>query len=214
MSELFKPLFNPNLLKMRAESFVPQLTQEQVTLLTNWTRAVSDPNFKTQNEKPHQGAFLIQMFEAILGYAHYTADPDNYNLKAETASGETKGGKTPDGRLGFYGKAEDLTRVVIELKPPAVNLDGKQASHGGMTPFEQAFSYVPKFDGCRWVIVSNFITLRLYNSARGEGYFHQWDIAHLEDQEKAREFLYGAIRMSPLTPTYCGLRLGGCLLGS
>ncbi len=59
-----------------------------------------------------------------------------------------------------------------------------------MTPIEQAFSYVPKFDGCRWVIVSNFITLRLYNSARGEGYFQQWNIAHLEDQESAREFIY------------------------
>ena len=59
-----------------------------------------------------------------------------------------------------------------------------------MTPVEQAFSYVPKFDSCRWVIVSNFTSLRLYNSARGEGYCRQWNIAHLEDPESSREFIY------------------------
>jgi hypothetical protein len=190
MSETFKPLFNRNLLNLRVHNFVPQLSAEQFKLLADWASAVRDPNFKTQNEKPHQGAFLIQMFAVLLGYAHYTANPDNYNLKAETASGETKGGKTPDGRLGFYGKTEDLTRVVIELKPPAVSLDAKQVSHGSMTPVEQAFSYVPKFDGCRWVIVSNFITLRLYNSARGEGYCHQWNIADLKDDDTVHQFLY------------------------
>ena len=100
MSEMFKPSFNPNLLKPRAESFVPQLSQEQATLLTNWTRAVSDTNFKKQNEKPHQGAFLVQIFGALLGYAHYTANPENYNLKAETASGETKVVK-PHGQTGI-----------------------------------------------------------------------------------------------------------------
>lgn len=190
MSEMFKPLFNLNLLSLRVDSFVPQLSAEQLKLLADWASAVRDPNFKTQNEKPHQGAFLIQMFAVLLGYAHYTANPDNYNLKAETASSETKGGKTPDGRLGFYSKTEDLTRVVIELKPPAVDLDVKQAAHGGMTPVEQAFSYVSKFDGCRWVIVSNFISLRLYNSTRGEGYCHQWNIADLSDGDTVRQFLY------------------------
>ncbi len=190
MSEIFKPLFNRNLLKLRADGFVPELTDEQLRVITDWTRSVGEPNFKNQKEKPHQGAFLIQVFGVLLEYPHYTADPENYNLKAETASTETKGGKTPDGRLGFYGNDRDLTRVIIELKAPAVDLDGKQAAHGGMTPVEQAFSYVPKFDNCRWVIVSNFTKLRLYNSARGEGYCRQWNIADLKDPDTCREFLY------------------------
>ena len=190
MSEIFKPLFNRNLLKLRADRFVPELTDEQLRVITDWTRSVGEPNFKNQKEKPHQGAFLIQVFGVLLEYPHYTADPENYNLKAETASTETKGGKTPDGRLGFYGNDRDVTRIIIELKAPAVDLDGKQAAHGGMTPVEQAFSYVPKFDNCRWVIVSNFINLRLYNSARGEGYCHQWNVADLKDPDTCREFLY------------------------
>jgi len=190
MSDMFKPMFNLNLLKARVGSFTPQLTNEQLKVVTDWATAVGDPHFKREKEKPHQGAFLIQIFAILLGYDNYTANPENYSLKAETASGDTKGGKAPDGRLGFYGKEKDLTRVVIELKPPAVNLDGKQAAYGGMTPVEQAFGYASKFDGCRWVIVSNFITLRLYGSARGQGYWHEWNIAELRNDETLREFLY------------------------
>jgi type I restriction-modification system DNA methylase subunit len=190
MSDIFKPLFNRDLLKLRADSFVPQLTDEQLRVIADWTRSVGEPNFKNQKEKPHQGAFLIQVFGILLGYLHYTANPENCNLKAGTPSTETKGGKAPDGRLGFYGSDRDLTRAVIELKAPAVDLDSKQASHGGMTPVEQAFSYVPKFDNCRWVIVSNFTGLRLYSSARGEGYGRQWNVADLKDPDICREFLY------------------------
>lgn len=190
MSDQFKPLFNRNLLKARLESFIPELTEEQLKVAADWARTVSEPMFKREKERPHQGTFLIQIFDILLGYGLYSANLDNYNLKAETASSETKGGKTPDGRLGFFGRDKDLTRAVIELKSPAVNLDAKQAGHGGMTPVEQGFSYVPKFDNCKWVIVSNFTTLRLYSSSRGEAYFQQWDIADLKDAHTLREFLY------------------------
>ncbi len=190
MFDTSKPLFNRNLLKLRIDSFLPELSPAQRNVAEHWAEAVGDPGFKSEKEKPHQGAFLNEIFGLLLGYEHFASNPDKYGLKAETASSETKGGKTPDARLGFYGKDKDLTRVVVELKPPAVSLDAKQASHGGITPVEQAFSYVPKFDNCKWVIVSNFVTLRLYSSARGEGYFHQWNIADLKNPESLREFLY------------------------
>lgn len=190
MSDSFKPLFNQNLLKARVESFMPELTEEQLKVVRDWANAVSDPKFRREKERSHQGTFLMQIFGILLGYGLYNASPHDYNLRAATASSETKGGKTPDGTLGFFGTDKDLTRVVIELKSPAVNLDAKQAGHGGMTPVEQGFSYVSKFDSCKWVIVSNFTTLRLYSSARGEAYFQQWDIADLKDACTLREFLY------------------------
>jgi hypothetical protein len=190
MSDQFKPLFNRNLLKTRVESFIPELTGEQLRVAGDWANTASDPKFRREKERSHQGTFLTQIFGILLGYGLYNANVDDYNLRAATASSETKGGKTPDGTLGFFGRDRDLTRAVIELKSPAVNLDAKQAGHGGMTPVEQGFSYVSKFDSCKWVIVSNFATLRLYSSSRGEAYFQQWDIADLKDARTLREFLY------------------------
>ena len=60
------------------------------------------------------------------------------------------------------GETVDRTRAVLELKAPGADLDAKQgASYGKLTPVEQAFGYAAKVDGCRWVIVSNFIEVRL-----------------------------------------------------
>ena len=57
---------------------------------------------------------------------------DAYHLKAESASTETRGGKIPDGRLGFFSPERDDTRIVIELKGPGADLDAKQSGYGNI----------------------------------------------------------------------------------
>ena len=55
-------------------------------------------------------------------------------------------------------------RVVIELKDARADLDKPQnRATDRRTPVEQAFGYASKVGGrCRWVIVRNFVELRLY----------------------------------------------------
>jgi len=155
MPDLFKALFNPNLLKARMGAFAPAFSEAQRAVADNWARTAADPAFLGEKEKPFQGQFLTDVFGTLLGYVLPAGHLEAYNLKAESASSETKGGKTPDARLGFIGYERDVTRVVIELKPPAADLDAKQAHHGNLTPVEQAFGYLAKFDDCRWVIVED-----------------------------------------------------------
>ncbi|MCP4599812.1 MAG: N-6 DNA methylase [Proteobacteria bacterium] len=190
MSDIHKPLFNKHLLSQRVAGFTLDLTDEQRQVAKNWAKTVADPTFRHEKEKPHQGEFLLQIVGTLLGYTPAIGSLESYSLKAETASKETKGGKTPDGILGFYGKNVDKTRTVIELKSPSANLDLKQYGYGGMTPVEQGFGYVPKFDGCGWVIISNFLTVRLYSSARGLAYCHEWDVSKLSDEKTLKEFIY------------------------
>lgn len=190
MPEAYKPLFNRHLLKSRMAGFELNLPEEQKRVVESWTRTVTTPSFLHEKEKPHQGEFLLQLFGSLLGYTPYIGSADDHNLKIETASKETKGGKTPDGCLGFFGDLRNVTRAVIELKAPAANLDLKQQGHGGLTPVEQGFGYAPKFDGCRWVIVSNFVTIRLYSTARGQACCHEWRVADLAKEETLREFVF------------------------
>lgn len=190
MPEAYKPLFNRHLLKSRMAGFDLNLSEEQKRVVESWTRAATTPSFLHEKEKPHQGEFLLDLFDTLLGYTRYIGNVDDHNLKIETASKETKGGKTPDGCLGFFGDQRNVTRAVIELKAPAANLDLKQQGHGGLTPVEQGFGYAPKFDGCRWVIVSNFVTIRLYSTARGQACCHEWRVADLAKEETLREFVF------------------------
>jgi len=190
MPDIFKPLFNPNLLRARISAFSPTVTDRQREFARLWAKTAADPAFLKENEKPLQGQFLAEVFGELLGYTLPVGHLDAYDLKPESASSETPGGKTPDARLGFMGYERDLTRAVIELKAPGADLDAKQASHKNLTPVEQAFGYLAKFDDCRWVILSDFVTIRLYSKRRGQGYCHEFRIADLTEPRVLRELLF------------------------
>lgn len=191
MKTPYVPLFNRSALQRAAEA-APEPTPLQVEVAARWARTVRAPSFLRENEKPHQGAFLSELFGTVLGYDQLAAaDGGTYHLVAEAASNETKGGTTPDAQLGFFGLGPgSVTRGVVELKAPGADLDAKQnRTKDKRTPVEQGFGYVPKFDGCRWVVVSNFRTVRLYRTTRGEGYAWTVDVAHLDDPDVLRETL-------------------------
>jgi hypothetical protein len=190
MPVLFKPLFNPSLLTRRLAGFDPALPPDLAALASEWARTVADPAFLQLNEKPLQGQFLTDIFARLLGYAPAVGHLNAYHLKPESASTETRGGRTPDARLGFFGPEQDTTRVVVELKSPGADLDAKQSGYGNLTPVEQAFGYLAKFDDCRWVIVSNFTTVCLYSKRRGQVYAHAFDVADLAKPESLRLFLF------------------------
>jgi hypothetical protein len=190
MPDLFKPLFSPNLLARRLTGFAPALSPELTAIADQWSRTVADPAFLNLNEKPLQGQFLADIFAHVLGFTPAVGHLEAYHLKPESASTEIKGARTPDARLGFFGTGQDITRVVIELKAPGADLDAKQSGYGNLTPVEQAFGYLAKFDDCRWVILSNFTTVRLYSKRRGQVYAHAFNLADLANPETLRLFRF------------------------
>ena len=184
-----KPLVSPQLLAREAAA-LPAPIDAQREAAARWARTATDPAFAGQNEKPHQGKFLADLFGTILGYRQFVDAPDAYELKAESASSETAGGKTPDATLGRYGVGQSgRTVAVVELKAPGADLDAPQRRAARLTPVEQAFGYVSKFDGCRWVVVSNFTHVRLYRADRGEGYAVEVRVADLAGDQALRELL-------------------------
>ncbi len=61
------------------------------------------------------------------------------------------------------------TRVLVEHKSRGVNLDAPQASHGGLTPYEQAAEYDaarPFDEKARWIVTCNFDEFRIYDRTK------------------------------------------------
>ena len=161
MSTTTSPLSNRRVLRQSVETS-SEPTAEQVAVSARWAPTVRTP------------AFLSDLFGTVFGYAQLAgADVDGtYHLIAEAASGETKGGMTPGAQLGvFAAGGASATRGGGELRARGADLDARQNRTGDKrTPVEQGYGYVPKFEGCRWVVVSNFRTVRLYRTTRGEAY--------------------------------------------
>lgn len=186
-----RPLFNPRLLAEALREIPQVLDDGQRKIATGWAASAANGALLGQKEKPLQGQFLSEIFDRLLGYRQIVGAGGIHHMEPETSSKVVKGYRPPDARLGWYGPGLDRTRGVLELKGPGADLDAKQsASYGKLTPVEQAFGYAAKIDGCRWVMVSNFIELRLYRTDRGQGYCQRFEVAELGDPERLSTFLF------------------------
>ena len=169
---------------------VPDLDQ-RVAALAQWQANLRSGRVHRAKEEALQADFLNLIFGQVLGYDHQ--DAHLWYLEKEQKS-STDGTKA-DGALGYFrqlaGQRTADVRVVIELKDARADLDKPQnRAADRRTPVEQAFSYASKVGGrCRWVLVSNFVELRLY-PATDQGQYESFDLGTLPNSrtELARFF--------------------------
>lgn len=187
-------LFNKKLLQNEINNFEfpsGERLEKIQKVINGWQTSLKESDLEKTKEKSIQGLFLLKFFNEILGYATQIEGIAEYNFiqhpKTEVDS------KEPDGSLGFFSKdkASNITRAVIELKDANTSLDKKQAGRKeNYTPVEQGFNYLPKFDRCDWVIVSNFKEIRLYHKSRGEGYYEEFKILDLDRETEFKRFYF------------------------
>lgn len=139
----------------------------RVEKLRQWQQRIASGYVTSQKEEALQAEFLTLVFGQALGYEWERPEFRQLLLEKKTNVDGTK----PDGALGDFaadgkGALGGPVRAVVELKDARTSLDAKQklgARGRAETPVEQAFSYPSKMGpSCRWVIVSNFVELRLY----------------------------------------------------
>lgn len=189
-----RALFDPSELRQRARNVhEANFPRDGLTRLETWRNRLHAGEVDERNEEQLRPDFIRDIFSSLLGH-RTIGDEGLYNLRWEerrqvpAAPGRTH---PSDGTLGFYGPDTSETRAVIELKPPGTNLDRPGTGPGRMTAVEQGFRNASEFDDCRWVIVSNFETLRLYSSRRGKFRYEEFALAELRrDDERLRQFFW------------------------
>ena len=190
MTTHLKPLFHRRLLQDAVRG-AAHVSDEQARVARQWAAGIRTSEFERQTEKNLQGVFLARILDEVLGYAQAISGGPRFHMKAEHSLKASHSGRTPDACLGFFDGSHEQIRAVVELKAPRTDLDAKQGgAYGNLTPVEQAFGYASKLDGCRWVIVSNFETLRLYRYGSGQGSAHVFDLNGLSDPAKLTEFVF------------------------
>ena len=120
------------------------------------------------------------------------------------------GGGSADGALGFFtavegkkGKVKLQGRVVapIELKGAKDDLD-RPAPGRKESAVEQGWRYANYTPDCRWVIVSNYRELRLYQTSKTPAYYERFLLTELADIEAFKRFYFLLCRDNflPKTP--------------
>ena len=98
------------------------------------------------------------------------------------------GDETPDAALGFFRQGgPDRPLVVIEFKGPRVHLDRDRSN--GRTAVDQCWNYMVNTPpDCRWGVVSNIVSFRLYERASTKRVYEHFSLQSLRDYELFKQF--------------------------
>ncbi len=153
-------------------------------VLLKWADLETTGRLKSRRETQLQGEFLSDVFGEALGYRLVTDTQETWHLEREV----TIAGQTPDAVLGFFRQDEPRNLLaVIELKGPNVHLD-RDRSHG-RTAIDQCWDYLVNTPpACRWGIVSNMVSFRLYQRDSSKRAYEHFTLQSLRDSVVFRQF--------------------------
>ena len=186
----YNRIFKESFIEYKLESF--EISKEELSekkaKIQDFINFIKSGKIKDYNEEQLQARFATEVFEKTLGYKNSFNETWEYELERKT----DVDGQKPDVVLGEFTSDESKVMAVVELKDfKYYDLDKKQNRVGDKrTPVEQGFGYAPKFGGnCRWVLISNFNEIRLYDK-NDENQYERFYIEDLEDDFELKRFLY------------------------
>jgi len=164
--------------------FVKDLANKK-QLINRWITALESGNLSFSKETQIDLTFLNDIFGEVLDY-EYEIDKQKINLIPKSSIDS----KEPDAILGFFTQQDrkDI-RVVIELKDSKNDLDRVQNRIEKISPVTQAFEYARKAgENCKWIIVSNIQTIRLYNKESDR--YEIFNLIDLKDDFYLKRFFF------------------------
>jgi hypothetical protein len=153
-------------------------------VLVKWADLESSGRLAKLNETQMQGDFLAQVFGEALGYAGPLDEKEVWHREQH----HSIAGETPDAVLGFFGQSQiNSPLAVVELKGPKVDLDRHRSN--GRTAVGQCWDYLVNTPPeCRWGIVSNIISFRLYERSSTKRAYEHFTLQSLRDFELFKQF--------------------------
>ncbi len=154
-------------------------------VLVRWADLETSGRLGEHGETQMQGEFLAEVFGDALGYAGFTEGKDVWHREQH----HPIDGDTPDAILGFFRQAEEQRKplAVVELKGPAVHLDRDRSR--GRTAVGQCWDYLVNTPPeCRWGIVSNVVSFRLYERSSTKRKYEHFTLQSLRGFEEFKRF--------------------------
>ena len=188
-------IFSVKDLKRRIAVFLEETIKDKpakIKTIQTWQENIYSGKILKQKEEELQSLFIHTFFGDILEYEYQNAN--NWNISIETRTDFDA--KKSDGALGYFTIDNEQSiksdiRVIIELKNARTPLDKPQNRKDFKgSPVEQAFMYANKAgEKCKWIIVSNFLEIRLYRSNDINKY-ESFDIQNLTIDQEFKRFYY------------------------
>ncbi len=173
--------------KIIEKNSTPQtLPVAHLAILNHWKNLIETKALEQESEIAVQGIFMQNIMIDVLGYVPF-GQGQAFNIAREYPIARGK----VDLALGQFSsdKKQDLVQAVFELKGAKTkNLDGIMSGRH-ISPVQQAWNYARDVRGCQWVLVSNYLEIRLYAVGETSLVYERFDLAKLTDIVEYSRFM-------------------------
>lgn len=139
-------------------------------LIEEW---LDDISRSKGTESALEASFVQRILVDALGYTPYPAAGATFAHKPNSSLSHLSG--TPDGVMARQILAATDFAVACEFKSRGTDFEKPQLRDNNETPIEQGFRYGRQLLGCRWVLVTDMVRLRLY-SVDSPNAYHPFDL--------------------------------------
>lgn len=176
-------LFNPKTIS-RQIGDSPTIPDPHKAHLEAWAELVRSGRILREKETALHGSFKTNIVEAVLGYTGVVASAE-HTVTAEKA---ILGGSV-DLALGHFSAEKSQIIAPFELKGAKTkDLDAIMPGRA-KSPVQQAWEYATKAPGVKWVLVSNYVELRLYGFGEGTSAYEKFEFARLTEPAEYARFM-------------------------
>lgn len=177
------PLFNKKYLKKQIGEHPAAIPEDHLQILTDWAETIKDGSIYLQNEVAVRASFKSKIVEGILGYQAFPPGP------SWTVVDEHKAGTgNVDLALGHFSNETSSVLAPFELKGAKTKDLDAIMSGRNKSPVQQAWEYANALAGSGWVLVSNYVELRLYSYGAGNLTFERFFFSDLIKPEEYARF--------------------------
>lgn len=176
-------LFNQKYIKKQIAVF-KQADPVRLAAFRAWANDIASGDIAKHSEVSLHGPFVQKILIEGLGYrgpiGYQDAGFTDYNVTQE--KGITRG--SVDVAIGTFSQGEGRILAPFELKgADTKNLDAIMPGRA-KTPVDQAWEYANNNVGSKWVLVSNYLEIRLYSYAEGRTVYESFDLRKLHEPEE------------------------------
>lgn len=164
-------------------AFPPAADPARLAALVDWAKSIKSGRIQSLGETELHGSFMQKVVIEGLGYKGPVTE-GSYSVTQEKAiiSGSV------DLALGHF--SDDGRRIVAPFELKGANTKNLDAIMPGRakTPVDQAWEYATNNVGTKWVLVSNYLEVRLYSYGDGRQEFERFDLGNLHDPAEFARF--------------------------
>ena len=180
------PLFQEKIITKSLGANTPSIPESHLAILQSWKEKIETGSLLKQTEVAMHAPFTQNIMAGVLGYTPFGTE-GSWTISREygVASGAV------DLALGHFSddKANDNVLAPFELKGAKTkDLDAIMPGRH-KTPVQQAWDYARDIKGAQWVLVSNYMELRLYAVSETSLVYEQFKLAELTDPQQYARFI-------------------------